>query len=307
MNCATCIIWVILEIMSDKVIIIENVSRSFGKRNILQKISGEVEAGKIVGILGRNGEGKTTLFRILLDLLAADEGNISVLGMQPDGSGKIRKSVGYVPERPAYHEFMKVEDVLKWRASFYPNWNWDTANNMVKRLTIDKSTAIKGASKGTMAKLAWVLACAHHPPVLFLDEPTSGLDTVVREMLLSEFVQQMAAEGKTILVTNHHMDEMLGVLDEVWILSEGKFRERLSMDELRQTAHVVSGRLNGSIPEDLNVFEKEQIGNLVRWVVMDKITLEKIRQSQILDGLEIQPLPLDSALRALLARTADPA
>jgi hypothetical protein len=99
---------------------------------------------------------------------------------------------------------------------------------------------------------------------------------------------------------------MLGVLDEVWILSEGKFRERLSMDELRQTAHVVSGRLNGSIPEGLNVFEKEQIGNLVRWVVMDKITLEKIRQSQILDGLEIQPLPLDSALRTLLARTADP-
>ena len=63
----------------------------------------------------------------------------------------------------------------------------------------------------------------------------------------------------------------------------------------------------GSVPEDLNVFEKQQIGNLVRWVVMDKITLEKIRQSQILDGLEIQPLPLDSALRALLARTADPA
>ena len=86
--------------MIDKAIIIENVSRSFGKKKILQGISGEVETGKIVGILGRNGEGKTTLFRILLDLLAADEGNISVLGMQPDGSGKIRKSVGYVPEIP---------------------------------------------------------------------------------------------------------------------------------------------------------------------------------------------------------------
>jgi len=293
--------------MIDKAIIIENVSRSFGKKKILQGISGEVETGKIVGILGRNGEGKTTLFRILLDLLAADEGNISVLGMQPDGSGKIRKSVGYVPERPAYHEFMKVEDVLKWRASFYPTWNWGTANNMVKRFNVDISTAIKGASKGTLAKIAWILACAHHPPMLFLDEPTSGLDTVVREMLLSEFVQQMAAEGKTILLTNHHMDEMLGVLDEVWILSEGKFRERFTMDELRQTAHVVSGRLNGSVPEDLNVFEKEQIGNLVKWVVMDKITLEKIRQSQILDGLEIQPLPLDYALRTLLARTSEPA
>jgi ABC-2 type transport system ATP-binding protein len=293
--------------MSDNAILIDNVSKSFGNKKILQGISGEIETGRIIGILGRNGEGKTTLFRILLDLLAADEGYISVLGMSPDGSGKIRKEVGYVPERPVYHEFMKVADVLKWRASFYPNWNWDTANNMVQRLNIDKSTSIKGASKGTLAKLAWILACSHHPSVLFLDEPTSGLDPVVREMLLSEFVQQMAAEGKTILVTNHHMDEMLGVLDEVWILSEGKFHERLSMDELRQTAHIVSGRLNGSLPEGLNIFEKEQIGNLVRWVVMDKITLEKIRQSQILDGLEIQPLPLDSALRTLLNRTPDPA
>src|SRR5262245_12117049 len=167
--------------MNEKAIIIENISRSFGKKTILQGISGEVETGKIVGILGRNGEGKTTLFRILLDLLAADEGNISVLGMQPDGSGKIRKSVGYVQERPVYHEFMKVGDVLNWRSSFYPSWNWDTANNMVKRFNVDKSTAIKGASKGTLAKIAWILACAHHPPMLFLDEPTSGLDTVVRE------------------------------------------------------------------------------------------------------------------------------
>lgn len=271
----------------------------------MQGISGTIEPGKVVGILGRNGEGKTTLFRILLDLLAADEGEISILKMKPDGSGKIRKYVGYVPERPAYHEFMNVGEVLNWRSTFYENWNWETANNMVARLNIDKKTSIKGASKGTLAKLAWILACSHHPQVLFLDEPTSGLDAVAREMLLSEFVQQMASEGKTILVTNHHMDEMLGVLDEVWLLSEGKVRESLTLDELRQTAHIISGRLTGPIPEGLNVFQKEQIGNLVRWVVMDKVTLERIRQSQILDGLEVERLPLDSALRTLLTLTPD--
>jgi ABC-2 type transport system ATP-binding protein len=283
----------------------ENVWKTFGSKETLQGISGTVEPGKIVGILGRNGEGKTTLFRILLDLVAADEGTISVMGMKPDGSGTVRKFVGYVPERPAYHEFMNVADVLKWRASFYENWNWDTSNNMVKRLNIEEKTPIKGASKGTLAKLAWILACSHHPQLLFLDEPTSGLDTVAREMLLSEFVQQMAAEGKTILVTNHHMDEMLGVLDEIWILSEGKIRERFDLDELRHTSHIISGRLKGSIPEGLNVFEKEQIGNLVRWVVMDKLTLDRIQQLQILDGLEIEPLPLDSALKTLLSRTTD--
>jgi ABC-2 type transport system ATP-binding protein len=288
-----------------EIVILENVWKTFGSKKTLQGISGTVEAGRIVGILGRNGEGKTTLFRILLDLLAADEGTISVRGMKPNGTGTIRKFVGYVPERPAYHEFMNVGDVLKWRASFYENWNWDTSQNMVKRLNIDEKTFIKGASKGTLAKLAWILACSHHPQLLFLDEPTSGLDTVAREMLLSEFVQQMAAEGKTILVTNHHMDEMLGVLDEVWLLSEGKIQKRLTLDEIRHTAHLVTGRLKGSMPEGLNVYEKQQVGNLVSWVVMDKLTLEQIRQSQILDALEIQPLPLDSALRTLLTLTSE--
>src|ERR1051325_4253453 len=99
---------------------LDNVTKSFGKKQVLKGISGTIEAGKVVGLLGRNGEGKTTLFRILLDILAPDGGSISVLGHQPNGTGTIRELVGYVPERPSFHDFMRIGDVFKLRSRFFP-------------------------------------------------------------------------------------------------------------------------------------------------------------------------------------------
>ncbi len=148
---------------------------------MLNGVSGTIEEGKVVGLLGRNGEGKTTLFRILLDILSADSGSISVLGNPPDGSGVIRLKVGYVPERPAFHEFWTVEQALKFRAGLFPTWDSEKAMRMAREMDLDLKTRIRGASKGTLAKAAWICATAHNPKLLQLDEPTSGLDALVRD------------------------------------------------------------------------------------------------------------------------------
>ena len=207
-------------------------------------------------MLGRNGEGKTTLFKILLDILAADSGNATILGQPPDGSGKVRELAGYIPERPVFHEFMRVQDVLKLRAGFFPNWKWSKAEEMSLKLSLDLTTPIKGASKGTLAKTAWICATAHDPRVLLLDEPTSGLDMVVRESVLTHIVSELANEGKTILVTNHHMEEMLGVLDEVWIMAGGKIESTHTIEDLRQSAFQVTGRLKAkATPANLGILE----------------------------------------------------
>src|SRR5262249_30393337 len=97
------------------------VRKSFGKKAVLKGITGTIEEGKVVGILGRNGEGKTTLFKILLDILQADSGDMRVSNLTPDGSGKIRKIVGYVPERPTFHNFLSIEETFKLRSTFFTN------------------------------------------------------------------------------------------------------------------------------------------------------------------------------------------
>jgi ABC-2 type transport system ATP-binding protein len=286
---------------------LHDIQKTFGKKRVLKGVSGKIEKGKVVGLLGRNGEGKTTLFRILLDIIASDSGDASVLGMKPNGTGKIRLHAGYVPERPSFHEFMKIEDVFRLRAEFFPTWNWQKTEEMAKALELDVKTAVKGASKGTLAKTAWICATAHNPQVLFLDEPTSGLDAVIRDSVLSHFVRELTQEGKTILVANHHMEELLGVLDEIWILADGRIVASYSLDELKQNAHQVTGRMKDSgSTQGLTLLHQQKMGDLVRWVVMNKETLHRIRQQELLTHLEISPLPVEETFRLLLSNTVEP-
>lgn len=289
-------------------VVIDGVAKSFGKKKVLKGVTANIEEGKVVGLLGRNGEGKTTLFKILLDILAADDGHVSILGQEPDGTGRMRGIVGYIPERPTFHEFMRVEEVLKLRSAFFPSWNWSKARDLAKKLSLDLKTPVKGASKGTLAKTAWICATAHNPRVLILDEPTSGLDMVVRESVLSHIVRELSDEGKTILATNHHMEEMLGVLDEIWIMAGGRIESVHTLEQLRQTAFQVTGRLKRGValPPDLRIEEEHKIGDLVQWLVLDKDSLYRIKQLELLDQMQTEALPLETTFKLLLSKTAEP-
>ncbi len=282
-------------------IVLEHVKKSFGKHQVLKDITGNIAEGTTIGILGRNGEGKTTLFKIMLDILAADEGRIDVLSHTPDGSSRIRTIAGYVPERPAFHSFMTVDDVFKFRTPLFSNWDHALMHETARALDLDLKTAIKGASKGTLAKAAWICATAHHPKVLILDEPTSGLDPIVRDALLSQCVREQSSEGKTIVVASHHLEEWLNLLDEIWVMSGGVIAGKYKLQDLRENAFRITGRLkNASIPPGLSIVEEFRTGDLVQWLTIDPITREQIQSLSILDQMDAQPLPLESTLKLLL-------
>jgi ABC-2 type transport system ATP-binding protein len=282
-------------------IVLEHVKKSFAKNQVLKDINGNIAEGSTIGILGRNGEGKTTLFKILLDILVADQGKIKVLNHTPDGSSRIRTIVGYVPERPVFHPFMTVNDSLKFRARLFPHWDHPLMTETARALDLDLSTRIKGASKGTLSKTAWICATAHHPKVLILDEPTSGLDPIVRDALLSQCVREQSTEGKTIVVASHHLEEWLNLLDEIWVMSGGVISGKYKLQELRQNAFRITGRLkNQTLPAGLSIVEEFRTGDIVQWVTIDPTTREKIQSLSILDQMDAQPLPLESTLKLLL-------
>lgn len=294
--------------MPEKIVIeMQDVRKRFGKKQVLKGITGSIAEGSVVGILGRNGEGKTTLFKILLDILAPDTGHVSVLGRSPDGSARIREVVGYIPEKPSFHDFMTMGEALRLREGFYPGWDRARAEQMARELELDLKTKVKGASKGTLAKAAWICATAHNPRVLLMDEPTSGLDLVIRDAVLKHFVREMAQEGKTIVVTSHHMEELFGVLREVWILADGRIQGRHLLEDLRNTAVRVSGRLKPGVAPPPSVLEEQRLGETVQWMVLDKQALYTIRSENMLENMQVEPLPLESAFRALLGRQPAPA
>ena len=209
--------------------------------------------------------------------------------------------MGYVPERPAFHDFQTVEAALQLRSRFFPTWDWNKSKQITKDLELDLKTPIRGASKGTLAKTAWICATAHHPRILLLDEPTSGLDPLVRDSVLRHLVSEMMEEGKTILMASHRMEDVLAVLDEIWVLAEGRIQSTFSMEELQQNAWRITGRLTANeVPEFLSIADQQQNGNLVQWCVIDRSTIETIRAGSFLDSMEMEPLPMEIAFKLLL-------
>lgn len=283
-------------------ILIEGVTRSFGRKNVLRGVSATAMRGRVIGILGRNGVGKTTLFKIILDMLSADDGQVELLGLRPDGTGAIRQLVGYVPERPSFHDFMTVKEVFTLRSRFFKKWDMDKAMSLSKQLELEPGTKIGGASKGTLGKIAWVCAASHDPELFLLDEPTSGLDALVRGDILGHLIGELHESGKTILVANHRMEELAGVLDELWVMTDGVITGSYDAETLRTQACRITGRLKegAHVPDGIPVMFLSGDGPLTELAVFERSAAEKLAKSGVFEKMERAPLPFETAMRVLL-------
>ncbi|MBI3299767.1 MAG: ABC transporter ATP-binding protein [Elusimicrobia bacterium] len=284
---------------------LDGIRRSFGRKEVLRGVTATAETGKVIGLLGRNGEGKSTLFKILLDLLEPDAGTVEVLGERPDGSGRLRRRIGYVPEKPVFHDFLNAGEVLDWRARFFPDWDDARARGLMASLKLDPATRVRGASKGQLAKLAWVCATAHDPDLLLLDEPTSGLDALVREEVLDGLIGELHAGGKTILIANHRMEELGGILDEVWVLSGGVLSAVVELERLRAEACLVTARLHdwSARPDVPGAVPVPSERPLAAWAAFSREAADRLAASGGLEVVERRPLALPEALKYLLEDT----
>lgn len=285
---------------NDPILTCKGLSKNFGSKKVLNGLDLEAAAGEVIGILGRNGSGKSTLFKILLDLTAADSGSVSALGLSPDGSGKLRGLIGYVPEKPAFHGFMTVAETLAFRASFFSSWDKAKAAALCKTLELDTKAKAGELSKGNTAKLAWICAAAHNPRLLLLDEPTSGLDYLVRDHILNGLIGELAEGGRTIIISNHRMGEMGGLLDRVCVLKDGRIAADHKADFIKTETYKVILREAAPRPEEPGVKALSRAGSVSELAVFGKEKLEALKNSGDLSGAEVSPLDLDSALKALL-------
>jgi len=285
---------------NNAVLTCKGLVKSFGSKTVLAGLDLEAAKGEVIGILGRNGSGKSTLFKLVLDLIAPDSGSISALGLSPDGSGSLRGLIGYVPEKPAFHGFMTVADTLALRASFFPGWDKAKAAQLCKTLELDVNAKAGDLSKGNTAKLAWICAAAFNPRLLLLDEPTSGLDYLVRDHILNGLISELADGGRTIIISNHRMGEMGGLLDRVCVLKDGRISAEHRADFIKTETFKVSVREEARPAEEEGVKLIGRAGAVSELAVFGKEKLELLKNSGKLGGAEIEPLELDAAFKALL-------
>lgn len=221
---------------TDYVIETHNLTRRYGRVEAVHALNLKVLRHVVTGFLGRNGAGKSTTIRMLLGMTQPSEGGGTVLGYpihESKGSREIRCRVAYVGEEKQLYDYMTVEQLIRFTASFYPDWRPEVVQRLLLKYELPSGRKVRALSKGMRTKLALLLVLARRPELLILDEPSEGLDPVSIEELLGT-LGAAADEGVTVFFSSHQIAEVERIADHVCIIDHGKMVADFSMDDMRQ-------------------------------------------------------------------------
>jgi len=241
----------------------EGLTKRWGELTAVDHLDLSVEAGECYAFLGRNGAGKSTTARMLLDFIRPTEGRSRVLG----GSGAdpaIRRRVGYLPGDLDLSRAMTGNDAFDFYGSLGAPVQAATRDSLVERFGLDPTRPVHELSTGNRRKVGLVLAFMHEPELLILDEPTSGLDPVLQEEFRT-LLAERKADGATIWITSHVMAEVERVADRVGLIESGRLAEELTMDDLRRQT---TGRVSFRFPSPRTAADFDSI-DCVRAVEID--------------------------------------
>ena len=208
-----------------------NVNKSYGKRKVLKDIDLVIPRGKIIGLLGKNGTGKSTLIKLINDLLTPDSGDILVNGKSVGVESK--KIIAYLPERTYLDKSMTVLEVIKYFDDFYDNFDSKKAKKLLKELDLDVNQKLIKMSKGMQEKVQLVLVMSRKADLYILDEPLGGVDPATRDYILDTILTNFN-EGASVIISTHLISDVERILDEVIFIDKGKIILTSDADKLRK-------------------------------------------------------------------------
>jgi len=216
-----------------------NLCKSFGEKEVLKDINISIPKGKIIGLLGKNGTGKSTLIKLINDLLTPTKGEILINGEKIGVESK--KIISYLPERTYLDKSMTVDKVIKYFTEFYDNFDPGTARKLLSDLGLDTRQKLSKMSKGMQEKVQLVLVMSRKAQLYILDEPMGGVDPATRDYILDTILSNFN-EGASVIISTHLISDIEKILDEVIFIDNGKIVLKGECDELRV-------RENGSIDD----------------------------------------------------------
>ena len=219
---------------------VNNVSKSFGKKQVLSSVNFTVNAGQIVGLVGPNGAGKTTCLQAILGLTDF-EGDISVLGYHPRKDRvSMLNDVAYIADVAILPKWIKVSQALSYMQDIHKNFKLEKAQEFLSKTNIVLTDKVKALSKGMVAQLHLALILAIDAKVLILDEPTLGLDILTRRQFYNHLLEDFYNEDKCIVVTTHQIEEIEHILTDVAFIQQGQIVLAQSTDEIKQRFNLVA-------------------------------------------------------------------
>ena len=213
------------------IIEIKGLTKQYIKTKALDNIDLEIKQGTVIGILGPNGSGKTSLIKIMAGILRQSKGEIRIDGKTPGADTKA--IVSYLPDRNFLYKWMKIEDAINFYKDFYSDFDENKAYELLQFMKLDKNMKIDTLSKGMNEKLNLLLVLSRKAKVYILDEPIAGVDPVARDQILDAIINNYN-EDSTMIITTHLVRDIESIFDEVLFLREGVVELMGNAEELRE-------------------------------------------------------------------------
>jgi ABC-2 type transport system ATP-binding protein len=224
------------------VISAKGLAKRYGKQAAVDGISFDIPAGRIVGLIGPNGSGKTTTLKAALGLIPFD-GELSVLGLDPRTQrDQLMNDVCFIADVAILPRWLRVADAIDFVAGVHPRFDREKAERYIANTRLKPSMKVKQMSKGMIVQLHLALVMAIDAKLLVLDEPTLGLDIIYRKQFYQNLLEDYFDENKTIVITTHQVEEVEHILTDLMFIRDGKLVLSASMDEIgeRYTEVMVS-------------------------------------------------------------------
>ncbi|ANY69984.1 multidrug ABC transporter ATP-binding protein [Paenibacillus sp. BIHB 4019] len=213
-----------------KIVELQGVTKTYGSRKALHNINLNLEAGKIIGLLGSNGSGKSTLMKLAAGLIQPTSGSVRICG-EPIGIGT-KAVTSFMPDQPVTESWMRVKDALRFFSDFYKDFDQEKAGSMLDFLKLDRNDRISSLSKGMNERLQLTLAMSRQAKLYLLDEPIGGVDPVARGKILDAIVK-FYNEDSCVLISTHLITDIERVFDEVIFIQNGEVSLRQDVESIR--------------------------------------------------------------------------
>ncbi len=296
---------------SQPVISVKNLTQRYGKgRLIYENLSFEVPKGRILGLLGKNGTGKTTTINILMGYLRPQAGECHIFGEDITMlSPATRERIALLIEGHIQYTFMTIGQIEKFYSKFYPNWNRDVYYELMHKLNVSPSQRISSMSCGQRSQVALGLIFAQNADLLVLDDFSLGLDPGYRRLFV-EYLRDFAKDGnKTVFTTSHIIQDMERLIDDCIILDYGKILAQMPVKQLMETvkgfSYSVASNADHLLPKDdaiINTYYSHGICELYTFKDEDYVRACLQEQGIAYDGLHRLSLTLEDAFIGLTGK-----
>lgn len=223
---------------------VKNISKSFGKNQVLKNVSFDLAPGTITGIVGRNGSGKTTLLKILCGIYKSDSGEFTIDEKRLENNPEMISHIGFLPDRFDYFSFYKAKDIPDFYKVIYENFDTDYFFCQLNKNEIDPNQNIRNFSKGQKNLLGLITILASKADVLLIDEVLDGMDVLNKKQIISYILDAKDA-GRTVLASSHDLDHLTGICENILYLSKDGLLKNTSLDNknIKKVQVVVKEKL----------------------------------------------------------------